>query len=127
MLGGLVRKAARGMGVGRGPMGAPGGAQADPGAARRAMLAGGGLRGMLKGRGPFGGAIQQKGQGGFKALAEPAMAPQPGPAPAQGMQEAWSAEMATPEPSPYGPAAIRPENAPNRWNTRRMAGLNMLG
>jgi hypothetical protein len=55
----------------------------DPGAMRRAMLAGG-VTGR-GGAGPFGGEIAQTGQGGFQALPEPTVAstPMPGPAPAQ--------------------------------------------
>lgn len=107
-------------GVGRAMGGAAG--MVDPGGQRRAMLGGAGPRGA---KNAFGGAIKRRGQGGFMAAAEPTVAP---PAPESGgMQGAWSAEMATPEPNPYGPSQIRPENAPGRIMTRRLAGMQMLG
>jgi len=128
---GAARPAAAAMGVrgpkGRGPAAMAArlvggmGMKGDPGAARRAQLA----------TGPYGGSVATQGAGGFKTMDAPAVAPGPPPpgpvegmgmaAPAEGMKAAWQAEM-----SPYGPAQIRPENAPNRMLARRTAGMQMF-
>ena len=59
------------------------------------------------GRGPWGGAVQETGVGGFKQAPQATLA-------------------VTPSASPYGPTAIRAANAPNRWRTRRMAAQQMM-
>lgn len=74
------------------------------------------------GRGPFGGQVATTGAGGFVQAPEATtvrLPPMPSPRTPAGGE--WG-----PQPSPYGPSPIRPENQRNRWAARRMAGQQMV-